>query len=244
MIVPNPRAYTILPRACPFPSAQYAEKLLDSRPTYNGAGKLESWDYPFPTPPTVNDKYPATVRKNQRISRYTLEPLHICIEGITQPSLRPSHLEDEMTSNSVKRKQVPPPQPPQDAPPPSQQLPQWELPKGYTEEATHKEIGGNGAAVVVTPSNRDPDQNINQGPPAYHRNALSSKLDRIPPSYRTYCGLSRRIVLILLALALLLLLALIIGLAAGLSKRKRYTLPSSSSPIQGPHHHLLLYNSL
>lgn len=149
-----------------------------------------------------------------------------------------------MTSNFVKRKQVPPPsQPLQDAPPPSQQIPQWEPSNGYTEEATHKEIGGNGAAVARTPSRPyreqalnqgPPGYHSNQGPPAYHRNTLSSRLDRILPRYRTYCGLSRRIFLILLALALLLLLALIIGLAAGLSKRKRYIYFSSSSPIQNP----------
>lgn len=133
-----------------------------------------------------------------------------------------------MTSNSVKRKEVPPPPPLQEGPPPSQQLPQWELPKGYTEEATHKELGGTGAAAARNHPHGYQDQDLNQGPPAKHRSTLSTKLDRILPSYRTYCGLSRRIFLILLALALLILLALIIGLAAGLSKRKRYILPPSS----------------
>jgi hypothetical protein len=128
-----------------------------------------------------------------------------------------------MASNSVRRKEVPLPPALPEPPPPSQQLPQWELPTGYREEVIDKEVSGTGAPAGGPLSHEYQGQGLNQGPPAKHRNTLRTKLDRILPSYRTYCGLSRRIFLILLALALLLLLALIIGLAAGLSKRKRYT---------------------
>lgn len=133
-----------------------------------------------------------------------------------------------MTSVSVKRKEVPPPLPLQDGPPRAQQLPQWELPRGYTEEATHKESGGTGTAAVRAHSHGYQDQSLDRAPPAKHRGTLSTKLDRILPKYRTYCGLSRRTFVILLALALLCFLALIVGLAVGLSRRKRYILPRSS----------------
>lgn len=149
---------------------------------------------------------------------------------------------NKMVINSVRRKEVPLPPALREPPPPSQQLPQWELPNGYTEAVTDKEVSGTGLAAGGPLSHEYQDRGLNQGPPAKQRNTLSTKVDRILPSYPTYCGLSRRIFLILLALALLLLLALIIGLAAGLSKRKRYRLPPRP-PLMPAHDPALLPRS-
>jgi hypothetical protein len=52
--------------------------------------------------------------------------------------------------------------------------------------------------------------------------ALSDRLDRVLPRHKRYCGRSRKTLLIIILVAFLCLLALIIGLAAGLSKHKKY----------------------
>ena len=59
--------------------------------------------------------------------------------------------------------------------------------------------------------------------------ALSDRLDRVLPRHKRYCGRSRKTLLIILLVVALCLLALIIGLAAGLSKRKKYG-PRRPSP--------------
>jgi hypothetical protein len=60
------------------------------------------------------------------------------------------------------------------------------------------------------------------GGPSPTKWALSDRLDRMLPRHKRYCGRSRKTLLIILFVAILCLLALIIGLAAGLSRRKKY----------------------
>ena len=53
---------------------------------------------------------------------------------------------------------------------------------------------------------------------------ISSKLDRMMPSHRKYCGCSRRLFLIIGCLIFLVILTLAIGLGVGLSNGSRCAL--------------------
>jgi hypothetical protein len=90
------------------------------------------------------------------------------------------------------------------------QLPEWETPKKYiAEEKSAQKEGMHGGGRP--PRARWADQ----------PSKLKAKFDQFMPNYRSYCGLRRRTLLIVLLVLFLTILGLVVGLSVGLTKRNR-----------------------